>query len=49
MLAVTTDADQELKVTLKKPAKRPRGVGNIGTVGHGSGSGKAQGRGFILS
>jgi hypothetical protein len=46
---ISTANDQALDVALAKKAKRPRGLGNIGTIGHGSGTGKGVGRGFILS
>jgi len=51
-LVVKTEADQSLEVSLakqKKAKKRPRG--GYGTLGHGSGtgSGRSEGRGFILS
>jgi hypothetical protein len=44
-------ADQALEVVLVKNKKRARGVGTFGTLGHGSGTGegRSQGRGFILS
>ncbi len=45
-------ADLVLQVVLVKPPARPRGtVGKYGTLGHGSGTGtgKSEGRGFILS
>jgi hypothetical protein len=50
-LVVKTESDQTLEVALGKKVakkKRPRGVGTIGH-GSGTGSGRSEGRGFILS
>jgi hypothetical protein len=50
-LVVKAESDQTLEVALGKKVakkKRPRGVGTIGH-GSGTGSGRSEGRGFILS